>query len=74
MSSPPPATIPPSQDKVLFIYFLYQSLIQDFFGNKKNGEREELLKKFYSELFYIHLFNKYVVSTSHVPGTLLVAK
>lgn len=59
-----------------FIYLLYQSLIQDccvFFLKQKEWGRERYLKHLGSELFYIHLFNKYLLGVYHVPGTLLIA-
>lgn len=44
-----------------------------FFLKQKEWGRERHLKHLGSELFYIHLFNTYLLGVYHVPGTLLIA-
>lgn len=66
-------SIYPQPQPHCFIYFLYQSLIEIFLETKRMEKRKMFLI-FDSELFYIHVFNKYLLSVYHVRGTLLVAR
>lgn len=58
-----------------FICFPNQNLVQDDFERTKmKREWKGILRNCDVELFYFHLFDKYLLSAYHASGTLLAAK